>query len=183
LGDLGAAPRGRGAAIRGHGAAAHGMQQGGNDRGRGHGPRGCNFDPHERAARGHGDEFDDYDGIPYRCAAAYGDDGHRYDRRDRDGRENIARIKLQVPKFTRKENPGAYFDWEEQCDQIFHIHNLADPKRVNLACVEFSGYALTWWNQLQENQLMLVCEHIGTWEEMKQAIRQKFFHSQYQRDL
>ena len=95
----------------------------------------------------------------------------------------MTRIKLHVPKFAGKEEPNAYFDWEEQCDQIFCIHNLADPKRVNLACVEFSGYALTWWNQLQENQLLLGRDHIDTWEEMKQAMRRRFVPSQYQRDL
>ncbi|XP_044965819.1 uncharacterized protein LOC123426105 [Hordeum vulgare subsp. vulgare] len=172
-----------GAATRGRGAAAHGVPRRGHDRGRGHGPHGRYFDPHECTARGHGDEFDDYDGIPYRRAAAYGDDGRRHDRRGQDDRDNIARIKLQVPKFTGKEDPDAYFDWEEQYDQIFRIHNLADPKRVNLACVEFSGYALTWWNQLQENQLILGRQHIGIWEEMKQAMRRWFVPSQYQRDL
>ena len=168
------------AAARGRGAAAHGGQRGGQLRGRGHGPRGHYYDPHERVARGHGDDFDDYDGVPYRRAA---EDGRRAERRDRDGRDDIARIKLHVPKFTGKEDPDAYFDWEEQCDQIFRIHNLADPKRVNLACVEFSGYALTWWNQLQENQLLLGRDHIDTWEEMKQAMRRRFVPSQYQRDL
>ena len=156
------------AAARGRGVAVHGGQRGGQPRGQGHGPRGHYYDPHERVARGHGDDFDDYDGVPYRRAA---EDGRCAEHRDRDGRDDIARIKLHIPKFTGKEDPDAYFDWEEQCDQIFRIHNLADPKRVNLACVEFSGYALTWWNQLQENQLLLGRDHIDTWEEMKQAMR------------
>lgn len=171
------------AVARGRGAAAHGGQRGGPLRGRGHGPRRHYYDHHERVARGHGDDLDDYDGVPYRRAAAYGDDGCHAECRDRDGRDDIARIKLHVPKFTGKEDPDAYFDWEEQCDQIFRIHNLADPKRVNLACVEFSGYALTWWNQLQENQLLLGRDHIDTWGEMKQAMRRRFVPSQYQRDL
>ena len=67
--------------------------------------------------------------------------------------------------------------------RFFTSHNLTEPKRVNLACVEFSGYALTWWNQLQENQLMVGRDHIGTWEEMKQAMRRRFVPSQYNRDL
>jgi hypothetical protein len=33
---------------------------------------------------------------------------------------------------------------------------------VNLASVEFSGYALTWWNQIQENQLELGFGYINT---------------------
>ena len=40
---------GVGATTRGRHAAARGMQRGGHDGGRGHGPRGRHFDPHEHA--------------------------------------------------------------------------------------------------------------------------------------
>jgi hypothetical protein len=62
---------------------------------------------------------------------------------------------LSIPTFTGKENADGYLEWAEQSDQIFRVHNLSDQRRVNLASVEFSGYALTWWNQVQENQLQL----------------------------
>jgi len=55
--------------------------------------------------------------------------------------------------------------------------------RVNLASVEFSNYALTWWNQIQENQLVLRHDHINTWDEMKRVMRRRFVPSSYQRDL
>ncbi|MEJ2528348.1 MAG: hypothetical protein P8Y49_09840, partial [Sulfurovaceae bacterium] len=71
----------------------------------------------------------------------------------------------------------------EQCDQIFRVHNLSDQRCVNLASVEFSGYALTWWNQLQENQLVLGRNYIDTWAEMKRVMRRRFVPSSYQRDL
>ena len=35
--------------------------------------------------------------------------------------------------------------------------------------------------KLQENQLMLSRDHIGTWEEIKQAMRRRFVPSQYHR--
>jgi hypothetical protein len=54
---------------------------------------------------------------------------------------------------------------------------------VNLASVEFSGYALTWWNQVQEYQLRLGLRHINTWEEMKRVLKRRFVRSSYQRDL
>jgi hypothetical protein len=63
------------------------------------------------------------------------------------------------------------------------VHNLSDQHRVNLASVEFSGYALTWWNQVQENQLELGLGYINTWEEMKRVMRRQFVPSSYQRDL
>jgi hypothetical protein len=50
---------------------------------------------------------------------------------------------LSIPKFTGKENPDEFLEWAEQCDQIFRVHNLSAQRRVNLASVEFSGYALT----------------------------------------
>ena len=90
---------------------------------------------------------------------------------------------MSIPKFTGREDADAYLEWAEQCDQIFRVHNLSDQRCVNLASVEFSGYALTWWNQIQENQLVLGREHINTWEEMKQVMRRRFVPLNYQRDL
>ena len=77
----------------------------------------------------------------------------------------------------------SYLEWAEQCNQIFRVHNLSDQRRVNLASVEFSGYALTWWNQVQENQLELGLGYINTWEEMKRVMKRRFVPSSYQRDL
>jgi len=90
---------------------------------------------------------------------------------------------LSIPKLTGREDADAYLEWAEQCDQIFRVYNLSDQRCINLALVEFSGYALTWWNQIQENQLVLGREHINTWEEMQQVMRRRFVQSSYQRDL
>ena len=78
---------------------------------------------------------------------------------------------MSVLKFSGREDVDSYLEWKEQCDQIFKVHNLSDQRRVNLAYVEFSGYALTWWNQIQENQLVLGRDHIITWAEMKRVMR------------
>jgi hypothetical protein len=77
---------------------------------------------------------------------------------------------LSIPKFTGTEDADTYHEWAEQCDQIFRVHNLSDQRRLNLASVEFSGYALTWWNEIQENQLVLGRAYINIWEEMKPLV-------------
>jgi hypothetical protein len=101
----------------------------------------------------------------HRRRAAYG--GHELPHhRHRAEPDNPAQIKLSIPIFTGREDPDAYLEWEEQCDQIFRVHGLSNRRCVNLASVEFSGYALTWWNQIQENQLVLGSAHIDTWAEM-----------------
>jgi hypothetical protein len=48
---------------------------------------------------------------------------------------------------------------------------------------EFLGYTLTWWNQIQENQLVLGHANIDTWAEMKQVMQRRFVPSSYQHDL
>jgi hypothetical protein len=42
---------------------------------------------------------------------------------------------------------------------------------VNLASVEFFGYALTWWNQVQEHQIRLGLRHINAWEVDEENIK------------
>jgi hypothetical protein len=53
---------------------------------------------------------------------------------------------LSILKFIGREDADVYLEWVEQCDQFFRVHNLFDQRRVSLASVEFSGYALTSWN-------------------------------------
>jgi hypothetical protein len=105
---------------------------------------------------------------------------HHRGHHNRDDPDSIAHVKLRIPKFTGREDADSYLEWAEQCDQIFRVHNLSDQRHVNLASVEFLGYALTWWNQTQENQLVLGREHINTWEVMKQVMRRRFVPSSYQ---
>jgi hypothetical protein len=118
-----------------------------------------------------------------RRRADHEDRKHHQGHRHRDDSDNIARVKLKIPKFIGKEDADAYLKWVEQCDQIFRVHNLSDQRCVNLASVEFSGYALTWWNQVQENQLELGCDYINTWAELKRVMRRRFVPSSYQCDL
>jgi len=156
--------------------AGHHGQDGGRAHGRGRGHH-VHFDD-EEFDNFHQEEVSDenpfaYDGLH----------GRHHGHRNREDSDNIARVKLSIPKFTEREDADAYLEWVEQCEQIFRVHNLSDQRRVNLALVEFSSYALTWWNQIQENQLVLGHEYINTWEEMKQVIRRRFVPSNYQRDL
>jgi hypothetical protein len=85
------------------------------------------------------------------CRHAAGHDGDNRRGHNRADPDSIARVTLSVPKFSAKEDADAYLDWKGQCDQIFRVQNLSDRRRVSHASVEFYGYALNWWNQIQEN--------------------------------
>jgi hypothetical protein len=101
------------------------------------------YNENENPFTNHGPFGQHYD---HRQCAAYGGHElppHHHHRAELD---NLARIKLSVPKFTGHEDLDAYLEWEEQCDQISRVHHLSDRRCVNLASVEFLGYTLTWWN-------------------------------------
>ena len=164
-----------------------------NQRGgrRAHGRR-VRFEDEESEYNAHEGSYDDenpfahggrFERRHHHRRADFEDRNHHHGRRHRDDPDNIARVKLSIPKFTGKENADEYLEWAKQCNQIFRVHNLSDQRRVNLASVEFSGYALTWWNQVQENQLELGLGYINTWEEMKRVMKRRFVPSSYQRDL
>ena len=77
-------------------------------------------------------------------------------RRTRDGRtsrheeedRDFSRIKLTIPPFQGNSDPDAYFEWEKKMELIFNCHNYSENKKVQLAVVEFSGYAINWWDKL-----------------------------------
>ena len=155
--------------------------------------RHVHFDDEDEARDEYDEGFDDNEnsfahhgrfGQPYEHRRGAGHDGANHlGRRNRGDLNGNARIKLSVLKFSGREDADSYLEWKEQCDHIFRVHNLSDQMCVNLASVEFSGYALTWWNQIQENQLVLGRDHINTWAEMKRVMRRRFVPSNYQRDL
>ena len=135
----------------GHGFGRFGEEHGGRGGGRHpdnrHGGRRADgrrvhFEDEEFEDQDHEEGYDD-DENPFARGRRFGQHHHhrRADFEDReyhrgcrhyDDPDNIARVKLNVPRFTGKENADEFLEWVEQCDQIFRIHNLSDQRRVNL---------------------------------------------------
>ncbi|EAZ39506.1 hypothetical protein OsJ_23942 [Oryza sativa Japonica Group] len=84
------------------------------------------------------------------------DDIHRDNRNRRSARvpldEGLGKIKTSMPAFSGSGDSEDYLAWEMRCDQIFNSHNYSEDKKVRLASIEFTCYALSWWNQLQLKQ-------------------------------
>uniref|UniRef100_A0A2N9IIM1 RNA-directed DNA polymerase n=1 Tax=Fagus sylvatica TaxID=28930 RepID=A0A2N9IIM1_FAGSY len=66
---------------------------------------------------------------------------------------------------------------------VFDCHNYSETKKVKLAVIEFSEYAVTWWDQLVINRRRNRERPIDTWEEMKVVMRKRFIPSYYYREL
>uniref|UniRef100_A0A2N9IM79 RNA-directed DNA polymerase n=1 Tax=Fagus sylvatica TaxID=28930 RepID=A0A2N9IM79_FAGSY len=96
---------------------------------------------------------------------------------------NLGGIKMKIPSFQGRSDPEAYLEWEKKMEFVFDCHNYSETKKVKLAVIEFSEYAVTWWDQLVINRRRNRERPIDTWEEMKVVMRKRFIPSYYYREL
>ncbi|GKU96535.1 hypothetical protein SLEP1_g9760 [Rubroshorea leprosula] len=66
------------------------------------------------------------------------------DRQDGD----LGSIKMKIPPFQGKNDPDVYLEWEKKVELVFDCHNYFQKKKVKLVAVEFTDYAMVWWDQL-----------------------------------
>ncbi|XP_062230062.1 uncharacterized protein LOC133927630 [Phragmites australis] len=111
------------------------------------------------------------------------DDHHGYrDRRRRRDDDGLSNVKVSIPKFNGKENADDYFEWETKVDQIFDLYTYPPVKKAKLAAIEFTGYAITWWNQVCADFRRVGHDRI-TWDDMKREMRRRFVPAHYSREL
>jgi hypothetical protein len=96
---------------------------------------------------------------------------------------NLGGIKMKIPSFQGRSDPEAYLEWEKEMEFVFDCHNYSETMKVKLAVIEFSEYAITWWDQLVKNRRRNRERPIDTWEEMKVVMRKRFVPSYYYREL
>ena len=101
---------------------------------------------------------------------------------DREDR-NLSNIRVSIPSFQGKNDPEAYFDWEKKVELIFDCHNYSEVKKVKIAVIEFTDYAIIWWDQLVTNRRRYRERPISTWDELKTAMRRRFVPTHYYREL
>ena len=102
--------------------------------------------------------------------------------RNRDDNK-LGSIKMKVPSFQGRNDPEAYLEWERKMEFVFDCHNYSEMKKLKLAVIEFSDYAIVWWDQLVMNRRRYRERPVETWEEMKTLMRKRFVPSHYYRDL
>ncbi|XP_040938025.1 uncharacterized protein [Gossypium hirsutum] len=105
---------------------------------------------------------------------------HQDQRREDDDLKNI---KLSIPLFQGTSDPEAYLEWEKKIELVFDCHNYSENKKVKLAAIEFSDYAMIWWDQLTTSRRRNGEQPISTWTEMKVVLRRRFIPSYYHREL
>ena len=66
-----------------------------------------------------------------------------------EGQNRIEGVKLNVPPFKGRSDLDAYLDQEMKIEHVFSCNDYIEERKVKLAAVEFSNYALVWWNKNQ----------------------------------
>ncbi|KAG2411350.1 hypothetical protein I3760_Q009100 [Carya illinoinensis] len=104
--------------------------------------------------------------------------------RGRDGVDrDLGSIKMKIPYFQGRTNQEVYLEWEKKIDLVFDCHNYSKEKKVKLAVIEFTNYAIIWWDQLVITRMRNHERPVETWGELKALMRWRFVPSHYYRDL
>jgi hypothetical protein len=90
-------------------------------------------------------ELEDFD-EPYlnrgRFERGYGNREARMGRPRRDN--DLGNIKIKIPSFQGKNDPEVYLEWETKMEMVFDCHSYSEIKKVKLAAIEFTDYAIVW---------------------------------------
>ncbi|XP_016731065.1 uncharacterized protein [Gossypium hirsutum] len=97
--------------------------------------------------------------------------------------DDLKSIRLSIPLFQGRSDPEAYLEWEKKIKLIFECHNYLEVKKVKLAAIEFTDYAMIWWDQITTTRRRNDERPINTWAEMKAVMRRKFIPTHYHREL
>ncbi|OMO70131.1 reverse transcriptase [Corchorus capsularis] len=78
-------------------------------------------------------------------------------------------IKYKIPKFNGRGSPSDYLEWETKLDMYFDYYPHVEPKKVQIATLEFTENALNWWNQLVQSRRRNLKRPIDTWAKVDEA--------------
>ena len=107
----------------------------------------------------------------------------RHNRPHFNAEEQFGKLKLNMPKFSGTNDPGAYLSWALKVDKIFRLHNYPEDKMIAMASLELKDYAVLWWEQVQIIREENGDAPIDSWEDMKREMRARFVPPHYTRDL
>lgn len=106
-----------------------------------------------------------------------------YQPRRADTDSLLNNIKTSIPEFKGIHDPDLYLDWERRVNKIFDCYDFPEVKKVQLASMEFTGYAADWWENIQNRRHRDRYPPIDTWQEMKDVMRGRFIPVNYEREL
>jgi len=106
--------------------------------------------------------------------------GHERNPRGRDG---VAwEYQNEIPSFQGRTDTEALFRVGEENRVNFLLSQLFKGEESEVGIIEFTDYAIIWWDQLVTNRRRNHDKPMETWGELKALMRRKFVSSHYYRD-
>ena len=90
---------------------------------------------------------------------------------------------MKILSFQGKNDPETYLEWKRKVELVFCCHNYSKNKKVKLDVIEFSDYALVWWDQLVLKKRRNREPVVERWEKMKRVMRKRFVPTYYYQEL
>lgn len=88
-----------------------------------------------------------------------------------DAFKSLSKDNLEgFPIYSGSLNGEVLLDWIDALNNHFEYKEVAGEQRVNFAKARSKGFALVWWNIMQEERLQ-VGKKITSWERMKIRIK------------
>uniref|UniRef100_A0A2N9GZ68 Retrotransposon gag domain-containing protein n=1 Tax=Fagus sylvatica TaxID=28930 RepID=A0A2N9GZ68_FAGSY len=98
-------------------------------------------------------------------------------------RDRMDHQEAAIRNLQGRTDPEVYLEWEKKIELVFDCHNYSEEKKVKLAVIKFTDYAIIWWDQLMTNRRRNYERPVETWGELKALMRRRFVPSHYYRDL
>ncbi|XP_027157552.1 uncharacterized protein LOC113759187 [Coffea eugenioides] len=92
-------------------------------------------------------------------------------------------IKMQIPEFKGRSDPEAFLEWLSKIEMVFSCQNYTEVQKVQLATMEFTEYAVVWWDQIKKSRRRNGLPELIPWPELRAMMRTRFVPGHYTRDL
>ena len=84
-------------------------------------------------------------------------------------------VKINAPTFDGVLNPSTFLDWLTDMDHYFDWYTMREDRHIHFAKMKLIGHAKLYWNNQERLQRTL----ITTWQEMKEALKEKYLPKSY----
>ncbi|KAF6138196.1 hypothetical protein GIB67_011036 [Kingdonia uniflora] len=88
-------------------------------------------------------------------------------------------VDLKVPEFTGKSDADAFIEWLDKVECIFNYKKYGDLKQVMIIESRLTGFALIWWNNVQQARRTVGYRPILEWWKMRRELKERFIPMNY----
>nr|XP_027071936.1 uncharacterized protein LOC113696750 [Coffea arabica] len=92
-------------------------------------------------------------------------------------------IKMQIPEFKGRSDPETFLEWLSKIEMVFSCQNYTEVQKVQLATMEFTEYAVVWWDQIKKSRRRNGLPELIPWPELRAMMHTRFVPGHYTRDL